>query len=435
MVFGLGVSNQEGGWMTGVFNLLVMFVLFFFIFRIQMYQIIARLEKVAVEFEGMVEKSKAKVVRKCLKKGAKRKDVKKYVDSFANFFVIPPLDTDPYGIMDKIEHLLNSSEDRFEEAAKIIMPSDDPEDLADIAMALKGVIGLNQLAKVVRHAVELAKKMKNFQIALIIQMQMPLLKRMAKGQEGGTKAFLDRFPIGDGIGPYVAATYIEKEPKKITDDVVYIKKVIEGRNVYVVKATGPGARVGRPGTGIERLLKKHKITRVITVDAAGKLEGETTGSVAEGVGVAMGGGANPERVRIEETCVKMKIPIDAIAIKMGIEEAIMPMNMKILNSVPTVRESVLVSLGRTKKGSNVLLVGVGNTVGVGDTKKELKGIAEMVKKSDAKRKKKREKERKKGLNRIFMRKVKDDDDMMISAYKIPEFVNYMLIAQSFLYKL
>jgi len=412
MVF--GVSNQEGGWMTGIFNLLVMFVLFFFIFRLQMYQIIARLERVAVEFEVMAEKGKSKVVRKCIKRGAKRKDVKRFVDSFANFFIIPPLDADPYGIMSKIEHLLNTSENRFEEAAKIIMPSKDPEDLADIAMALKGVIGMTQLAKIVRHAVELAKKMKNFQIALIIQMQLPLLKRMAKGQAAGTKAFLDRFPIGDAIGPYVAATYIEKEPKEIAKDIVYKKVSLEGRTAHVVKASGPGARVGKPGTGVETLLKRHKIARVITVDAAGKLEGERTGSVAEGVGVAMGGGANPERVKIEETCLKMGIPIDAVAIKMGIEEAIMPLNGKILGAVPRAQEAVSDSIKRTKKGDSVIIVGVGNGVGVGNTRKSLKDIPSKVKKHDAKVKAEKEKERKKGIGRFIRRKGKEDNGTSIS---------------------
>ena len=410
----LGLTNQEGGWMSGVFNLLVMFILFFFIFRLQMYQIIARMERVAVEFEQMVHVSKSRVVRKCVKKGGKRKDVKRYVDSFADFFVIPPLAADPYGIMDKIEHLLDSSEDRFEEAAKIIMPSRDPEDLADAAMALKGVIGMNQLAKIVRHAVELAKKMKNFQIALIIQMQLPLLKRMAKGQMAGTKAFLDRFPIGDSIGPYVAASYLTKAPTEIAKGMVSGKVNIEGRTIFVVKATGPGARVGKPGTGVEKLLKRNRIDRVITVDAAGKLEGEITGSIAEGVGVAMGGGANPERVKIEELCMKQKVPIDAIAIKMGIEEAIMPMNTKILKAADRARESVLDAIRREKKGAKIILVGVGNGVGVGNTKASLKKIPQKIKAREARLKKERDEKRSKGFNRFRIKKDKGDAEDIAS---------------------
>jgi hypothetical protein len=46
-----------------------------------------------------------------------------------------------------------------------------------------------------------------------------------------------------------------------------------------------------------------------------------TGTVADGTGVAMGD-PGPEKIRIERIAVKYQLPLYAIAIKMGLEEAI-----------------------------------------------------------------------------------------------------------------
>ncbi|MFC1455083.1 DUF1512 family protein [Candidatus Undinarchaeota archaeon] len=410
-------GNSEQGWTANLLNLVVMFILFYFLFKFQMYQIVAKMEIAAVKFEKMANEAKTKVVADCVKRGGKKKKVKKYVDTLADFFVVPPLDADPYGILTKVEHLLNTSEDRFVEASRFMLPGEDVEGQADISMALKGVVGLNQIAKVVRHAVEMAKKMKNFQIALIIQMQLPMLEKMAKGQLEGTKAFLKRFPIGDAIGPYMAATLSKKKPVEIAEGMMLSETTLNKRKIYVLKAMGPGGRVGKPGDAVLNVLNNHKINRMITVDAAAKMEGEKTGTVAQGVGVAMGGGVNPERAKIEVIAQEKKIPIDAIAIKMSIDEAIMPLRGSILNAENDVLEAISESLERTPLNSKILLVGVGNTIGVGNTPDSLKNIASKVKKYDKKRKKELEKKRNKGFRKYLPEKWKKplDDDIGAAA--------------------
>ncbi|RLF88448.1 DUF1512 domain-containing protein, partial [Thermococci archaeon] len=129
-----------------------------------------------------------------------------------------------------------------------------------------------------------------------------------------------------------------------------------------------------------------KISRIITVDAALKLEGEETGSVNEGVGVAMGG-PGVQRWKIEKLAAEMGIPIDAIAIKMSEKEAISPMKKKIFDSIEEARESILRAIKRAPLGSRVIVVGVGNTCGIGNNKDYIKKIEDEIKEEEKKKSK------------------------------------------------
>src|SRR3989338_3509729 len=119
-------------------------------------------------------------------------------------------------------------------------------------------------------------------------MQLPIIEKLAESELKGTEAFVNGWPIGDSIGPLVAASYIEKS-KDIAEEVAMGEAIIEGRKCFVLKAKGPAPHLGRMDEAIEAIMKKKKISRIITIDAALNLEGEKTGSVAEGVGFAMGG--------------------------------------------------------------------------------------------------------------------------------------------------
>ena len=59
---------------------------------------------------------------------------------------------------------------------------------------------MRQIAKIVRHNVELAKKFKNLQIAMILQMQLPIIEKIAESELKGAQAFVSGWPIGDSIG-------------------------------------------------------------------------------------------------------------------------------------------------------------------------------------------------------------------------------------------
>jgi hypothetical protein len=242
----------------------------------------------------------------------------------------------------------------------------------------------------------MVRRTKNIQIAMVLQMQLPLIERIAKAMFNGTKALSKGEPIGDGLGPLAAAELIGKNKTvEIEKDIIMAKVPMDNRTLLVMKARGPGGRIGFPGKAVSKVMAKNKVARVITIDAAAKLEGEKTGSLAEGVGVAMGG-PGVERSYIEETVVKKDIPLDSIVVKMSQEEAIMPMRKAVKDALPEVRKALKRSLERTKKGDRVIVVGVGNTSGIGDDGNTVKAVSERVDKYEKKYKEMQKKKREKG---------------------------------------
>ena len=164
----------------------------------------------------------------------------------------------------------------------------------------------------------------------------------------------------------------------------------------MIKAKGPGSRVGKLGRVVEEIVKREKISKIITIDAARKLEGEKTGSVAEGVGVAIGG-IGTDRAFIEEIATKKKIPLHSIIIKMSAEEAIQPMCREILRAKEKVIRLTLQAIKETKEKGKIIVVGVGNTVGIGNNKLEAKKAEETIENAIKiiEKRKEREKERRK----------------------------------------
>jgi len=141
---------------------------------------------------------------------------------------------------------------------------------------------------------------------------------------------------------------------------------IEGRRVIVIKALGPGGSVGRPGDAIERLLEEEdgKVKMLITVDAAGKLEGEEVGEIAEGVGAAIGG-IGVEKYKIEEAASRHNVPMYAVAIKQGIEHVVAPLVEELMDATDKAVESVKsLILDYSNEGDTIIVAGIGNTVGV-----------------------------------------------------------------------
>ena len=104
---------------------------------------------------------------------------------------------------------------------------------------------------------------------------------------------------------------------------------------------------------------------VIMIDAALRYEGEKSGEVSEGIGAAIGG-LGVERYKIEEIVRNYKIPVYAVIVKESIREAITPMTKEIIDSYSEVLKRIksLIQL-RTKKGDNIIIAGIGNTIGVG----------------------------------------------------------------------
>ena len=157
------------------------------------------------------------------------------------------------------------------------------------------------------------------------------------------------------------------EVRKVPKDCVVASVPFEGRTALIIKAEGPGGNVGKPGEAVKAVIEENKgnIANLIMIDAGLKLEGEPVGEVAEGVGAAIGG-PGVDQFKIEEAIAHYHIPINAVIIKQDIGDAVSPMRKEIADSVDKVIERVkAVVTERTKEGDKVIIVGVGNTIGVG----------------------------------------------------------------------
>lgn len=364
-------------WSTIIWLVFFVIIMLFYP-RLIIAQMLWKLEQSAVSIERMTKKGKNIVIRRISKKPSKK--LKESVDNFLEFFMIQPINLDPYGIIKKLEHMVNMSEARFKYFVDQIAPQIDEESKQNIRMGLSGAVSLNEVAKLVRHFVELVRKFKNLQLALILQMQLPMIEQLSKALLDGTEALTNGWPIGDSIGGVVAAHMVgKKRVKEVEEGTMLATKRIHRRKVFIMKAKGPGGRLGKIGKAAENIIKRNKISKIITIDAAAKLEGEKTGKVAEGVGVAIGG-IGVDRAYIENITVKKNIPLDSIVVKMSQEEAIQPIKAEVLASIPHVLKVVDERIGATKGKGAVLVVGVGNSCGVGNNKREAEKAEQLARK-------------------------------------------------------
>jgi hypothetical protein len=86
---------------------------------------------------------------------------------------------------------------------------------------------------------------------------------------------------------------------------------------------------------------------------------------------------------------------------MSQEEAIMPMKKEILSSVPKVIKLLEENIARTKQKGSIIVVGVGNSCGIGNDEKAAKQAEEQIRKI-AKVMKRREEEEKKKEKKGFL---------------------------------
>jgi len=363
-----------------IIGILVIVLLIFLIPWIVRVRALSRVEKAALELDGMVHELENFLIKISKEKGKPILDPSDKIKGFMEFFVVPPVDLDPNGLVRKFEKILDLSEDRFKQMVKEVAPLADTETKANIVMTLKATLAINDVAKQVRHNLELGRK-GNLQILLMLQMSIPLIMRVVKAQFEGAKTFSEGKPIGDGAGPIVAGLLMKDYKNEyITEieDMFVAKKKMEERDLIIARAKGPGARVGRVGKTVRSILEKESIDKIITVDAAVKLEGEETGKVARGIGVVIGG-PGVDKWAIEEEIVKRNIELDAVIVKMSPEEAISNMNQKIADASVEAFELVQELIYNSPDEANILVVGVGNSCGI---KNILDDISEIEVKQD-----------------------------------------------------
>jgi len=353
--------------------LTIVFYAFFFVFlfygqRFQMQIMLREVESSLHKLRYIKDEGRKIAIETIKEIGKPQTDPTARVDRFLEYFTITPQSLDPAGVVWKLEHILDVRDVRFKDEVKLMAPSADETQTYNLENTLEAAMALNYIYKVIRHFYLLGKKTLSLYIIMQIQMTLPLIMREAEAYANALKAFAHGQPIGDGGGALVAAKLMHgHETRKIPKDNVGATVPIEGRTAYVIKAEGPGGNVGKPGDAIKTIIEENegKIATIVMVDAALKLEGEEVGEVAEGVGAAIGG-PGVDQFKIEESILKYRIPINAVIIKEDIGDAVSPMRKEIFDAADKAVERIKqVILERTKEGDKVIIVGVGNSIGIG----------------------------------------------------------------------
>ena len=290
------------------------------------------------------------------------------VDRFLEYFTILPVDLDPNGLVHKLDLIMRTRDDRVRAEIKKLCIGAGDKEISKIENILEAATALNLIYKVVRHYYLMGKRTTSMFILVQLQMVMPLLLEEAEALQKAISAFKRGQPIGDSIGPMVVGKMMfGKEKKFAARETMYSEDEYKGRKIYLLKAEGPAGTVGRPGEAITRLVGDMgiKIDTVIMIDAALKLEGEKTGDVAEGIGAAIGG-IGVEKYQVEEVAARFNIPIYAVIVKQSVQDAITVLRKEIADAFEKVTNTVYsVIEDRTSEGQSVMVIGVGNTIGVG----------------------------------------------------------------------
>ena len=370
------LTNQFGG--LGSDNIImqminvVMYVFFIgFMFygqRIQMYIMIREVEGSLFKLKYMRDEGRKTAIETIKEIGKPSADPTTRVDRYLEYFTIAPQSMDPSGIVYKLDHILDTRDARLKDEVKLMAPASDEVQVYNLENTLEAAMALNFIYKVVRHYYLQGKKTLSLYTIMQLQMILPLVMKEAEAYASALKAFAFGQPIGDGAGPLVAAKLMHGyELRKVPKDCVVAEVPFEKRNAFVLKAEGPGGNVGKPGDAVKTIIdeNKGKIAMVIMIDAGLKLEGELVGEVAEGIGAAIGG-PGVDAFKIEESIVEYKIPLYAVVVKEDIGDAVSMMRKEISDSADKVIERVKsVVQERTKEGDKIIIVGVGNTIGIG----------------------------------------------------------------------
>ena len=364
----LAQFSQDLSWLSWILFILIFIVSMFYGQRLQMMVMLREVEGALLKLKMMRDEGRKVAINSIKETGKPPGDPTMQVDRFLEYFAIEPVDIDPSGIVWRLEHLLDVVDTRFKDDVRLMAPQADETQINNLENTLEVALVLNSIYKIIRHFYLLGKKTLSFYTIMQVQMVLPLIMKEAEAYSSGLKAFQLGQPIGDGAGALVAAKLMrDYEKTKIEKDFIVAKVPIEGRTAYVLKAEGPGANVGKPGEAIKQIIEQNegKISLAIVIDAAGKLEGEKTGEVAEGLGVAIGG-PQVDKYKVEETALKYKVPVNAIAIKEDVGDAVSPMRKEIFDAVDSVIDRIKRLIQeRTKEGDFVVIAGIGNTIGIG----------------------------------------------------------------------
>jgi len=341
------------------------FILMFYGQRIQTSIMLVSVKRNLGKLEKLRTAAHTSVLNSALRFKGDKKAVETRIDRLTGSFAIQPVNMDPAGIVGKLEHVLDTYDENLRTEVRTIATGATDAEVNTLYNQMEISNGLDQMYRVVRHFYLLARKQGGILALYQLQMAMPQIMEEAEAYNAAIDAFAKGQPIGDGIGPLIASKMAEgTQPREIEQDTIMYETGIDGRNLLLVRAKGPGGSVGKPGVAVEKLIEEKSPTLVVTVDAALKFEGEASGEVAEGVGAAIGG-PGVDRYHIEQSASKHRIPMIAIVVKMSNKEAISQMTQQVRLAVDEAIRRVKNTIeAQSKSGDTVIVAGIGNTMGI-----------------------------------------------------------------------
>ncbi len=334
--------------------------------RMQLWRYSSFIRKKILQLTELEEDSKRKAVKYLKKVGVP--NPRGVLEGFINnFFLINPVDIEPTDIIKRLRHLLRGRDESIRTYVKSSIPSGSEVTLQNAEVIMEISSALTLINKVVKHYYKLGLKYNNWILMMQLALELQQVVSLAKSYDDAIDSFMKGVPIGDGAGPLLVHHLKgDSDPEEIVKETVLYRTEFDGRNLYLIKARGPGSTVGYPGEAVEKVVEMlgGKVAKIITVDAALKLESETTGEVAHGVGAAIGD-PGPEKIAIERVAAKHGIPLEAVVIKMSNEEAINAMTHQIYEGVKKALEVVKKAIKEeVREGENIVIAGIGNTVGI-----------------------------------------------------------------------
>jgi hypothetical protein len=196
-------------------------------------------EKAVHRLQELSDKSREDALKSIKRFAPDNADIRLQVTNFLDFFTIEPVDRDPYGVLGRLEHVLDNRHERFKEIVRQIAPSASKADSANTEDVIEVAMALNFLFKVVRHFLILGKKTKSIMIFVQLDMQLPMIMKTAEAYYTAQKGFTEGRPWGDGLGPLVASKLMAGNPvKQIAEDMVYSEVNISNRRASWQTKTG-----------------------------------------------------------------------------------------------------------------------------------------------------------------------------------------------------
>jgi hypothetical protein len=209
--------------------------------RFQSAIILNSVSKSIARLKNMRDDTKAEIVNYVAKIEGAPAEPAKDIERFLEFFTVMPTDIDPYGIVEKIEHIINVRDERLRSEVRSILPDINQTDLLKLENIIEAASALNFIYKVARHLCLLGKRTNSMFIVMQLQMVLPLLIEQAVALQKSVSVFKSGQPIGDGIGALVAGRLmVGKEKQIISQETVLVETYYQNRKLYLLKSPWPG---------------------------------------------------------------------------------------------------------------------------------------------------------------------------------------------------